>query len=215
MAGKIMAEDDQARMNLIHAVENSPANISLKSLSIALGRNPAYLHQYLFRNSPRILPEHHRLHLAQLLSINEYLLRPHQDKPPLDGHNIAIFYLDHPSQSDVNTPWFIPQNFLLPHGVSSGEHFRLAVVGDGHLAPQFNSGDIVMVNLIDKNVLTAGFFILDMGDHIRVRHLEQVSPSNSSIIITSCHSSSYESLLDLDTIMGRVVFHTQILHNSV
>jgi len=44
---------------------------SLAELSAVLGRNSAYVHQYVDRGSPRVLHEDDRLKLAQLLSIDE------------------------------------------------------------------------------------------------------------------------------------------------
>lgn len=43
------------------------ADLDLKNLSLAIGRNPAYLQQYLMRGSPRELPEMVRQALAPLL----------------------------------------------------------------------------------------------------------------------------------------------------
>ncbi len=44
---------------------------SLAEASLAIGRNAAWLQQYLRRGTPRILPEDDRLKLAQLFSVNE------------------------------------------------------------------------------------------------------------------------------------------------
>ena len=48
----------------------------LRRLSRALGRNDAYLHQFLYRGSPRHLPEELRHQLAGLLGVEEAVLRP-------------------------------------------------------------------------------------------------------------------------------------------
>lgn len=44
---------------------------SLAAASIAIGRNPAFLHQYLARGTPRRLGEDERLRLAMLLDLDE------------------------------------------------------------------------------------------------------------------------------------------------
>ena len=44
---------------------------SLASLSEAIGRNPAYLHQFIERRSPKVLPEDVRLALAQHWRMDE------------------------------------------------------------------------------------------------------------------------------------------------
>lgn len=47
---------------------------SLAALSRLIGRNPAYLQQFVRRGSPRRLPEDERLALAQYFNISERLL---------------------------------------------------------------------------------------------------------------------------------------------
>lgn len=47
---------------------------SLSSLSRVVGRNEAYLQQFIERGSPRQLPERERLRLAQHFQIDERLL---------------------------------------------------------------------------------------------------------------------------------------------
>lgn len=44
---------------------------SLASLSAMIGRNPAYLRQFVTRGSPRRLPEDERRHLAIVLNVDE------------------------------------------------------------------------------------------------------------------------------------------------
>lgn len=44
---------------------------SLTELSMLVGRNPAYLRQYLRPGTPRRLPEDERRHLAKCLDIDE------------------------------------------------------------------------------------------------------------------------------------------------
>ncbi|QNE31169.1 hypothetical protein F1C10_03920 [Sphingomonas sp. NBWT7] len=47
---------------------------SLHALSLKIGRNAAYLHQWVHRRSPKRLPDNDRLHLAMALNIDERLL---------------------------------------------------------------------------------------------------------------------------------------------
>jgi hypothetical protein len=63
---------DVVRTNLVSAARENGE--SLASLSSSLGKNPAYLQQFVKRGSPRVLPEEIRYSLARLLSINESVL---------------------------------------------------------------------------------------------------------------------------------------------
>lgn len=47
---------------------------SLNALSVRIGKNAAYLHQWLKRGTPRELPEEERRNLAMALNIDERLL---------------------------------------------------------------------------------------------------------------------------------------------
>ena len=49
---------------------------NLRDLSRALKKNDAYLQQYLFRGTPKILPEEYRHKLAQTLNVNINELTP-------------------------------------------------------------------------------------------------------------------------------------------
>jgi len=47
---------------------------SLNALSVQIGKNAAYLQQWIRRGSPRELPEQQRLKLAMALNVDEHLL---------------------------------------------------------------------------------------------------------------------------------------------
>ncbi|MFN7190414.1 MAG: helix-turn-helix transcriptional regulator [Rhodospirillales bacterium] len=53
----------------------------LKEASLAIGKNAAYIHQFIYRGTPKALPEDVREALARFLEIDEAELR-HQNVPP-------------------------------------------------------------------------------------------------------------------------------------
>jgi phage repressor protein C with HTH and peptisase S24 domain len=65
---------DAPRKLLIDSLARRP-DLDLKKLSLAIGRNHAYLQQYLMRGSPRELPETARHGLAPLLGVSPDDLR--------------------------------------------------------------------------------------------------------------------------------------------
>lgn len=69
-AGTVPAEQVRATIQRVAAERGE----SLLSLSVKLGKNEAYLHQFIKRGTPRRLPEDDRLKLAQLLWNDERLL---------------------------------------------------------------------------------------------------------------------------------------------
>lgn len=74
---------DVPRKLLLDTLARRP-DLDLRSLSLSIGRNPAYLQQYLMRGSPRELPDPARHALANLLGIAADALRP--TAPAGDGH---------------------------------------------------------------------------------------------------------------------------------
>ncbi|WP_374648739.1 hypothetical protein [Rhizorhabdus sp.] len=66
------AEPDEVRATIQRVA--AERGESLLSLSVALGKNEAYLQQFIKRGTPRRLPEEERLKLAQILWIDERLL---------------------------------------------------------------------------------------------------------------------------------------------
>ena len=63
------------RENLLEYINQSKV-FNLRSLSKSLGRNDAYLQQYIKRGSPRYLPEEERSHLCKILKIHFQTLTP-------------------------------------------------------------------------------------------------------------------------------------------
>lgn len=64
---------DALRKHIVELIKQN--NTSLKEASLALGRNHAYLHQFIHKGTPRILPEKERYLLAQFLHVEEEQLR--------------------------------------------------------------------------------------------------------------------------------------------
>ena len=196
---KKLIDTTSLRDRFLDLIKNHPDKPNLKSMSIALGRNPAYLHQFIHRGSPRILPEQLRHRLAAILGVDERLLRQHNssaddafdDETNTTTSLQSINFLDHPSQASANTqPWFLPEELLRKNGVSSAKSIRLAVVGDTTVDHVINPGDVVMLDLSDQSPHRAGYFGIDGGDHIRVRYLETAGTKSPVKLFISHDSKS-------------------------
>lgn len=218
---------DPVRWALLKAIEDAPHKTNLKQLSLDLGYNHAYLHQFLYRGSPRILPENARHHLAKILNIPDETLKP---MPPHQARHLSrsrlhhpqeyinIFYLDHLSQQKfMGQSWSIPINLLADH-VSPAMVKLIALdhSGTGHsLRPTDTSRantEIVMIDTTDCSPLLAGEFVLDMTSSIRIRHIEQISPLDDGLYITGIDGHHYSSRLSEQQILGRVIFKGTLFH---
>jgi phage repressor protein C with HTH and peptisase S24 domain len=70
---------DPVRTRVLKLVEDRKTD--LKNASLKIGKNAAYLHQFIFRGTPKALPENARQALAEFLGVEEDLLR-HRRVPP-------------------------------------------------------------------------------------------------------------------------------------
>ncbi|MBM3571085.1 MAG: S24 family peptidase [Alphaproteobacteria bacterium] len=66
---------DALRRRMLDLIDARAPATDLKSSSLATGKNHAYLHQFVYRGSPRRLPEEVRYRLAAHLGVDESLLR--------------------------------------------------------------------------------------------------------------------------------------------
>jgi len=216
----------QGRQNLLKAIASHPEKWSLKQLSLCLGRNHAYLHQYVYRGSPRTLPEQVRYRLARLLRVDEARLRSHfssafpssheQELTGLDeipGDLITIEYVDHPSQMRfAGTPWHIPASVLSKNSSAPSQMVRLAVLDEGTADFTFRQGDVVILDTADTMPHRAGYFAIDTGMNIRVRHIEQNTSGPAALLhIGQNGDAFYEISADMINIMGRVIFHSRLV----
>jgi len=221
---------DPVRLAILSAIARAPKRTSLKKLSEELGRNHAYLHQFIHRGTPRILPEDTRLALAHRLGIHEETLRhtmpfemAEAAPPPLQqaqsdaaspsSHEafLTIHAIDHPSQGDHILPWSVPASlFPKPFSVNALKLVQLPSSSWNSSA----SSDMVIIDTSDLDAMRAGLFALDQGNHIRVRHLEQVSASAEDIIVSGLHDQQYQTLPSHLSILGRVVFQASLFLQS-
>ena len=70
---------DPVRLTVLHLIRDRGSD--LKNASLAMGRNAAYLHQFVYRGTPRVLSEHDRDALAAHLGCRSAELR-HTTPPP-------------------------------------------------------------------------------------------------------------------------------------
>ena len=199
---------DPVRQELLKAIASAPNTTNLKQLSIDLGYNHAYLHQFIHKGSPRVLPEQTRYALAKLLNIEEEKLS-HTPKPKNTARRSPrrttkthqdIAYLDHISQRHFNGQhWMVPKAFLA-HTINA-RAIKLIALPDAD-----DDANIVMIDTSDCSPLAAGEFALDMKSSIRIRHIEQISPYDDRLYITGKDSQPYSSTLEEQQILGRVIF---------
>lgn len=187
-------------------------------LSRMLGRNPAYIQQFIRRGVPKRLKEEERRKLARYFSVSEALLGgPPENETAPDG---LLSVKRHPVMvsagpgsvvvEELGKPYFAFDERWLKSLTSSGPG-KLSIVrveGDS-MAPTLNAGDDILVDLGDSvERLRDGIYVLRIDDALVVKRLA-LSPTARRVTVQSDNPSYPDwpdcSLEDIKPI-GRVIW---------
>ena len=152
---------------------------SLASLSRMLGRNVAYLQQYVRRGTPRDLPERERRVLAAFFDVGEVVLGgPEPDaSTPL---RIPYFSLAASAGSGaafadervIRYEQFAPE-MLRAAGIAAAHASIIDVRGDS-MAPGIRDGDRVLVDTATRAVPAAGdLFVIRVDDLLSIKRVRR------------------------------------------
>lgn len=182
-------EQSDVRQALADAVRKSGA--SYASLSNMLGRNAAYLQQFVTRGSPARLSEKDRRMLSQFLGIAESEL----GGPVWDAHSTRyIRRLDvrasaGPGALTDGEGTLRPMGFdrLWLKRICQGREEDLSVievVGDS-MAPTLNDGDDILVDgSVSKHRVRDGIYVMRRDSELVVKRLS-TNPADGSLTIAS------------------------------
>ncbi len=164
------------RTILTQAAERS--GVSLTTLSRVVGRNAAYVQQYVKRGSPRILPERERRILADYLGLAEDALGGPPGLRAVRAFDVAasagpggVVDIDLPER-----PWHLDPALLDRLGVRAGAASMIRVAGMS-MAPTLVDGDEILVDG-DCRIVPAGggVFVLRLDDVVMVKRLRPDPP---------------------------------------
>ncbi len=187
-------------------------------LSRMLGRNPAYIQQYIRRGTPKRLKEDERRKLARYFSVSESLLGgPPENKRAPAG---LVSVKRHPVgvsagpgavvTEELGKPYFAFEERWLK-GLTPSEASKLSIVrvdGDS-MAPTLNPGDDILVDLGDSvDRLRDGIYVLRIDDAVVVKRLA-LNPTGRRVTVQSDNPAYPDwpdcSLADVRPI-GRVIW---------
>lgn len=212
----------------------SDNGLDMKGLSLALGKNHAYLQQYLERGIPKELNERSRMLLAEQLGVDEAELGgPHGPRPgraavsvqeqipEIDVHAGAggggFTALESHSSNGmtfsrevVRDHWRLPDWLLYSLNAKSGNLAAFPVQGDS-MSPTLLDGDVVFVDTRIRQPSPPGLFVLaDEFGGVIVKRLEVSSgPGDENVMVRvgsdNPHHLTKELRLDEISIVGRYV----------
>ena len=187
-------------------------------LSRMLGRNPAYIQQFVRRGVPKRLKEEERRKLARYFSVSETLLGGPPEQAGTPGGLVSI--KRHPVTvsagpgalvtEELGKPYFaFDERWLKSLTPSSPDRLSIVRVEGDSMAPTLNAGDDILVDLADcLERLRDGIYVLRIDDALVVKRLA-LNPVGGRVTIQS-DNPAYADWpdCDLDTIncIGRVIW---------
>lgn len=214
---KIFTPEDQARSRLQDLARERGS--SLAELSRLLGRNPAYLQQYVARGSPRHLDEPDVRKIAEFLAIS-----PRQIETRPLGVGFASF--DGVGEDDYRAIPRLPldasagpgavgaqeipydayrfsRRWLREMGLEGGDLSAIRVEGDS-MEPDLRSGDEIFV---DRNKRVGeGIFVIRIGDALHVKQVRASAPGTIALVSSNPAYAPLELPREEVEVIGRVVW---------
>lgn len=206
------------RENLERLIQSSGDGYA--AVSRLLGRNPAYIQQFIKRGVPRRLSETDRRIIAGHFGVSESVLGAPDGSAPAPqspsqpariqpgsapvGHHAAIPYL--PSRSAPLQPLVVDHQFLQRLAGGRVPSLSAHAIDSDCMAPTLVTGDHVLIDTADRRAPRDGIYVIESDGALLVKRLS-VHPVTRRIAVLS-DNAAYPSFPDCDPdgvhIIGRV-----------
>ena len=222
---------DPIRRRILARVKESRSN--LRMASRALGRNAAYLHQFIHRGTPRVLAEHDREALAEHLGCSPDELRHDRSpvgavapRPPLavPGGYSAVREIDvraaagpgawNEEDERTRAIWILGERIIRQEFQTRPEELRMITVEGDSMEPVASSGDRILIDVSRRVPAPPGIFVIWDGMGLvtkRIQHVPNSDPPRVMLKSSNPEYDSYECLAADVHIVGRAVWVTRRL----
>lgn len=208
---------EEVRETLARLIEERREDFA--GLSRLLGRNAAYVQQYIRRGTPRKLAEEDRRKLADYFGIPEHQLGGRAGAPGAESDDLitiprysisasagaGAFAADEQGAAEVG----FSRNFLGRISGSRPQDLSIIRIEGDSMAPTLNDGDDIMVDRsAAQRRLQDGIYVLRRDDTLLVKRVT-VNPVTAKLTIAS-DNAAYATWQDCDpaevNIIGRVIW---------
>ena len=201
---------DPTRLRVMKLIQQRRTD--LKKASLAIGRNAAYLQQYLYRGIPKTLPEDAREALAAFLGVPEESLRPAKTEtavepalpqvvaaasvsaigggmpgfsqvPELDVRASAGHGAFHEGDEEIKAVWMFPDAVIRHELRARSANLRIITIDGDSMEPLLASGDRVLVDTAQRVPAPPGIFVIWDGLGIVAKRIEHIPTAEPSRIV--------------------------------
>lgn len=211
---------DVVRNRLLKLIEDRDTD--LKAASLKIGRNAAYLHQFIYRGTPKILPESERHALAKFLKVDESDLR-HRRVPPrkrrtssratqptvvapdLSGikHGfVRIPEIDvrasagpgaiNSGLEEAKATWLFPEQIVRHEFRTTSNELRMITVEGDSMEPLLSTGDRIVVDTSQTIPVPPGIFVVWDGMGLVTKRVEHIPNSDPPKVLIKSVNESYK-----------------------
>ena len=207
--------------------------LSMREASLAIGRNPAYMHQFLERGIPKALTFQDSTALAGRLGCDAAELRhktiPKRKtwtrKPREKAATIPAAGLAFVPEMEVEAAagpgalneefvsekarWYLPEGMIRHEADAKPEGLRIMRVRGNSMEPDMSEDDRIVVDTARRIPATGEMFVLWDGNGLvvkRVETLREPGPSRLRLISANPDYTPYTCLAEDAHIVGKVVW---------
>ena len=208
-------------------------SVTMNAASLSLGRNRAYLHQYLERGMPAVLGYRDSETLAELLGCNAGELR-HETRPkrkprkrksrpkPPASPGLALaaipemaveasagFGAWNEERATEKASWYLPEGMVRYEGDASPESLRILRVRGNSMEPEMREGDRILVDTARRIPSTGEMAVLWDGNGLVVKRVEAVrdpGPHRLRLISANPEYAPYTCLAQDAHVVGKVLW---------
>jgi hypothetical protein len=191
---------DPIRTRLLELLEERGSD--LKKASLAIGKNAAYVHQFVYRHTPKVLPEDVREALARYLAVDDAELR-HPDVPPrkprsdADSDGIrrrrgkpvvegfsAISEIDvrasagpgsiHDGIEESKETWLFPDTVVRHEFRARSQDLHIITIDGDSMEPLLSPRDRILIDTSQRVPVPPGIFVIWDGDAEEVNIIGRV-----------------------------------------
>lgn len=198
---------EEIRQHIDHLIKSQGKKY--RQLSLAMGKNEAYLHQYINKHSPTRLPEEQRRILARMLEVDEQQLTdislPKSQSPSFGSESVLLDVLS--AQSGQKTGiWSISDEQYHRFTFANPQSIKMLTVRGDLMSPTLQDGDFVLADTSQRTLTTDGLFWVNFRGNLCIRRLQQTAPNAVSIISDNTRYATVVAQKEEIQIAGKIIW---------
>lgn len=222
---------DPIRLRVLKLIERKGTD--LKNASLAIGRNAAYLHQYIYRGTPKVLPEAVRESLAEFLGVDDMDLRDRkaarrarerEERSPAPGRSqlegfSAVTEIDvrasagHGALNDgfeeSKETWLFPDRVIRHEFRARATDLHMITIDGDSMEPLLSSGDRILIDTSQRVPVPPGIFVIWDGMGLVAKRIEHEPNSDPPMLHIRSVNPDYPAYVrhaEEVNIIGRVLW---------